>query len=159
MGSDRRPLFRVPPPAIFIFVFLIALWIEAAVYRIWLVPDVQTPRALVFSGGALMLLGAALALWAAVWFRRSQTPIMPYQRATKIVVAGPYGYSRNPMYVGLALIHVGASIALNAAWPILLLPVALMLLYFLVIRAEEAMLAESFGEEYESYRGRVRRWL
>ena len=159
MGSDRRPLFRVPPPAIFIFVFLIALWIEAAVYRIWLVPDVQTPRALVFSGCVLMLLGAVLALWAVGRFRRSHTPIMPYQRATALVVTGPYGYSRNPMYVGLTSMHVGASIALNAAWPILLLPVALVLLYFLVIRAEEAMLAESFGGEYESYRGRVRRWL
>ena len=159
MGSDRRPLLRVPPPAIFIFVFLIALWLEAAVYRIWLVPDVQTPRALVVSGAALMLLGAALALWAAGTFRRSRTPIMPYQRAKALVVTGPYGYSRNPMYVGLTFIHVGGSIVLNAAWPILLLPVALVLLYVLVIRVEEAMLAESFGAEYESYRERVRRWL
>lgn len=157
--SGMRKVFRIPPPATFAVVFLVGLWIEAALYRIWLVDDVETPRWLFLSGAALIVVGSGLALWAMVTFARAQTPIMPYQRASRMVTAGPYGVSRNPMYLGMALVHIGASLMLNAGWPLLLLPVALGLLYVLVIRGEEALMHETFGEEFVAYRGRVRRWF
>ena len=159
MRERHGPAFRVPPPAIFITVFLVALWLEAAVYRVWLVPDVRTPAALVASGVALVVLGVAIAVAGVLAFLRSRTTIMPYKRASSMVVAGPYRFTRNPMYVGMALAHVGGALALNAGWPLLLLPVAMVLLHVLVIRGEERLMAETFGAEYDAYRTRVRRWL
>lgn len=151
--------FRVPPPAIFIVLFLIGLWLEAAVYRVWLVEDVRTPTELLALGGALVVIGVALALWGAAAFRRAHTTILPYQRASSLVVAGPYRFTRNPMYTGMVLAHIGGSLALNAGWPLLLLPVALVLLWVLVIRGEERLMRETFGAAYDDYCRRVRRWL
>ena len=48
---------------------------------------------------------------------------------------------------------------MNSMWPLALLPIVLGLLFLLVIRREEAYLADAFGEQYASYRERVRRWL
>jgi len=63
------------------------------------------------------------------------------------------------MYAGFTLVYVGAAIIMNSMWPLALLPVVLGLLFLLVIRREEAYLADAFGEQYAIYRSRVRRWL
>ena len=159
MSASRRAIIRVPPPAIFAFVFLVALWLEAAIYRIALSPEVDTPTALEVSGAVLVIIGGAFVVWGVFAFWKAKTTIMPYQRAEQLVIAGPYRYSRNPMYGGLTLMYTGGALVLNAGWPLLLLPVAMLLIYVFVIRGEEAMLAESFGEDYDAYRRRVRRWL
>jgi protein-S-isoprenylcysteine O-methyltransferase Ste14 len=63
------------------------------------------------------------------------------------------------MYLGLTVSYIGLSLALNTAWPLILLPVMLWLLVKTVIEVEEAYLASVFGDEYLEYRKRVRRWL
>ena len=63
------------------------------------------------------------------------------------------------MYVGLTTAYAGVAIASNMGWPLLLLPFVLLALVRLVIGKEERYLAGAFGEEYERYRARVRRWL
>jgi protein-S-isoprenylcysteine O-methyltransferase Ste14 len=56
-------------------------------------------------------------------------------------------------------VFVGAGFIKNSMWPLILLPVVLGVLFVLVIRREEAYLADAFGEEYATYRRRVRRWV
>jgi protein-S-isoprenylcysteine O-methyltransferase Ste14 len=63
------------------------------------------------------------------------------------------------MYVGGTLTYIGIAVAMNVAWPLLLLPLVLWALYVTVIREEERYLADAFGEDYASYRKRVRRWI
>jgi protein-S-isoprenylcysteine O-methyltransferase Ste14 len=94
-----------------------------------------------------------------VTFGMEGTPILPLAPARTVVTTGPYRYSRNPIYLGLAIVYGGVTLLLNTLWALLLLPVALVLLYFLVIQAEEKHMRERFGETYEAYRRRVRRWL
>ncbi|MFB6097956.1 MAG: isoprenylcysteine carboxylmethyltransferase family protein [Salinibacter sp.] len=76
----------------------------------------------------------------------------------ELITEGVYQYSRNPIYVGHSIAHVGASLLLNTLWPIVTL---LPLLGYLrrVVRQEEARLEALFGQEYERYREEVRRWL
>ena len=87
------------------------------------------------------------------------TNVDPYHPTTAIVEGGPYAYTRNPLYVGMALIYAGVSARANALPAALLLPVVLHLVDRSVIKREERYLEGKFGDEYLRYKGRVRRWI
>jgi protein-S-isoprenylcysteine O-methyltransferase Ste14 len=72
---------------------------------------------------------------------------------------GPYALSRNPIYLGFAVMYLGFAFVANALWPLLFLPEAIALVYVFAIRREEQYLAREFGDAYAAYRARVRRWL
>lgn len=111
------------------------------------------------AAGALIGAGLLLALWAVLLFRRARTGIPVHHPVTQLVTHGPYRWSRNPIYLGLVLAHVGAAIGLDMAWPVVLLPPAVVALHVLVIRREEALLQRLFGAAYRDYAARVRRWF
>jgi len=109
----------------------------------------------------VLLLGLGVCLAGVLSFRRARTtvnPLMP-QQASALVEAGIYRYSRNPMYLGFAIIL--AAWALVLASPLTLLGVVAFVLYMnrFQIPAEEWALETLFGESFARYRARVRRWL
>lgn len=63
------------------------------------------------------------------------------------------------MYVGLTVAYLGEAGMLKQVWPVVLLPLTIAYLNWIVIPVEEARLHEVFGEEYEQYQARVRRWV
>jgi protein-S-isoprenylcysteine O-methyltransferase Ste14 len=79
-------------------------------------------------------------------------------RPERLVTAYPYTISRNPMYVGWALLHLGAGLIAGSGWIIASLPAAVAWVR-LDIRREERRLAETLGPEYERYRAAVPRYL
>lgn len=91
--------------------------------------------------------------------RRAHTNIDPRQPTTTIVVEGPYRFTRNPIYLSLTLLYSGLTVLFNALSGLLLLPIALIILRRGVIEREERYLERKFGEQYLSYKQRVRRWL
>jgi len=107
-------------------------------------------------GGRLLLgwilagAGVALAASAIALFRRASTSPVPNQPTTALVAQGPYRFTRNPMYVALLA---------NSWWPLVVLPVVLMVIRWRVIAREEAYLERKFGDAYRAYTTRVRRWL
>lgn len=103
---------------------------------------------------ALLLIG-----WSALLFLRAGTPIEPYRDATRLVVAGPYRWSRNPIYLGLLLLLLALWLWLASLTPGVVLPAFVVLLERRIIRHEEAALAARFGAAYTLYKERVRRWL
>ena len=112
-----------------------------------------------YAGLVLMGLAIGLILWAALHFRRLRTAIIPFQPSTALVTSGPYRFTRNPMYLGMALIYVGAALLFDLRWALLLLPLVLLVIQTRVIALEERYLEAKFGDEYRAYRSRVRRWL
>ena len=80
------------------------------------------------------------------------------ERPDKLVLGGPYALSRNPMYLAATLVYVGIALVLNAAWPLLLLPVVLLATHVVVVR-EERSLERRFGNAYRTYKTAVRRYL
>lgn len=98
----------------------------------------------------------ALAFYA-FWSRH--TTIVPIRPATTLVAAGPYRFTRNPMYVGLACLTLGVGLWTNTWWVLLLLVPALVVIDRFVIAREEAYLLRRFGVEYEQYMRQVRRWI
>ena len=78
---------------------------------------------------------------------------------TTIVDAGPYRFTRNPIYLGMVLGLIGLAIAINSLWLLMMLvPFALVIRYGVITR-EEAYLERKFGDVYRRYCARVRRWL
>ena len=71
----------------------------------------------------------------------------------------PYRFTRNPMYLGLVFVTAGLALLANALWPLILLPVVIVILRRAVIDREERYLTAKFGEEYLQYKARVRRWF
>jgi protein-S-isoprenylcysteine O-methyltransferase Ste14 len=147
----------IPPPLLFIVPLLFGIWLHAR--QPW--PIVEMPaRAMTVLGIAAVAAGLVLDLIAVGAFRRRGTTVLPAFRPTSaIVAAGPYRFTRNPMYVGMAIMYVGFSVVINTAWPLVFLPFSVLAVDRYVIRHEERYLAAKFGAEYDRYRQTVRRWL
>jgi protein-S-isoprenylcysteine O-methyltransferase Ste14 len=145
---------KVLPPVY----FLGALVAMAALHYLWPVAQyLSFPRTLI---GLLPLgIGVGLNIAADRQFKRHQTTVKPFQRSSALVTGFPFSLSRNPMYVGLALLLVGIALLLGTVTPWLPAVAFPILLDLRFIRMEERMLAETFGSEWEQYRARVRRWL
>ena len=109
----------------------------------------------------LFVAGLCVMLWAALQFRLQHTTLDPRypSKSTSVVTHGVYRFTRNPMYLGMALMLAGV-----AAWAASLLG-ALITIGFCVyltelqIKPEERFLLQQFGEEFRLYMARVRRWL
>ena len=152
-----NPGVPFPPPILFVGGFGFG----------WLVDRKLRPLALPGIGAnvaepiglALIVVGFALMAWGIVTFHRRGTAVYPNQPASSLVTDGPYRFTRNPMYTGMTVAYLGGSLVVGSLWPIVLLPVVLVLLVRLVVRREEAYLENAFGKNYEVYRATVRRWL
>jgi protein-S-isoprenylcysteine O-methyltransferase Ste14 len=104
-------------------------------------------------GWPLILAGLWLAAWG-MWAAGD----VDLERPDQLVGSGPYAFSRNPMYIASTLVYVGVALVANAAWPLLLLPVVLLVTHIVVVR-EERSLERRFGAAYRSYKTSVRRYL
>lgn len=109
-------------------------------------------------GAALVVLGLALAVAAALEFRRARTTIIPHGMPSAIVTSGVYRISRNPIYLGDALILAGLGLRWDSALALVLVPVFVAVVTARFIVPEEARLRARFGAEFEEWAARVRRW-
>ena len=112
-----------------------------------------------YAGIVIMALALALILWAALLFHRARTGIVPFSPATSLVLGGPYRFTRNPMYLGMAGILLGAAILMGSLSPFAVIPAFMALIAERFIAPEEAMLERAFGRDYLGYKAKVRRWL
>jgi protein-S-isoprenylcysteine O-methyltransferase Ste14 len=148
--KDDNPRVRVPPPLIFLALLMLGLLI-----------DRRTPGsnlqifASVTSGiGGLMLIVVALGL-----FRTNKTSPEPWKAANALVSDGIYRFSRNPMYLGMAILCLSAAFFFGSPSAVALTLVAIAVIDRTVIVREEAYLRRRFGADYLAYCGKVRRWL
>lgn len=156
-SGPAHPGVPFPPPLLFVLGLLGGLLLHRAV-PVALVPGGPAPVG-VAAAWALVGAGVVLLAWAMGTFARARTAIIPNQPASQVVSRGPYRFSRNPMYVALTAMYLGLALWRNTLWPLLLLPAVLWMLQAYVIRREERYLAHAFGDAYDHYRARVRRWL
>jgi protein-S-isoprenylcysteine O-methyltransferase Ste14 len=152
--SEDSPGVVAPPPLIFLGGFALGFLLEA------LLPSVSLTGWLGWGIGVpLALAGAALAISFVRSFRRARTPVDPYATPRALVTAGPYRLTRNPGYLGMALVYAGICFMASALWGLLTLVTVLVVIDRGVVAREERILEKSFGEEYRRYRHRVRRWI
>ena len=111
------------------------------------------------AGAAIVAAGLALALWAAGLFRIARTAIRPFVESTALVTGGIYRLTRNPMYLGMALVLLGVALLLGTLGAFIPIPLFLWQIQRKFVVPEEAFLEGLFGWQYVEYKARVRRWL
>ena len=97
--------------------------------------------------------------WSLFLFGRHETGLLPGQASQALIEEGPYRLSRNPLYVGLLALYLGAALLVASFWALVLFPVAVLLVLWGAIHPEERFLRERFGDPYVAYTRQVRRWL
>ncbi len=152
--GDGSPGVVARPPLIFLGFILAGLAGEA----VW--PSPTLPALLSWPLGLAMgAAGVALVGIAARQFRRAGTTVQTSRASQALVTAGLYRISRNPIYIGLSLIHAGLGIAAGSLWILAMLMPALLVIRLGVIAREERYLEAKFGDDYRRYQTLVRRWL
>lgn len=112
-----------------------------------------------FLGLVPLFAGVGFAFWAEREFKHYGTTVIPFEPSSVLVTTGAFQYTRNPMYVGFILALTGIALLLRSLTPFVVIPVFAVLITAVFIRAEEHMLQEEFGQEFQEYRQKVRRWI
>ena len=158
MARDSAAV-RIFPPA----VPLVTILLGEGLDRLWPLLGEETglPAPLRYGLGGALMIGAllGLGLWSVLVMRRSGQNENPWKPSPSLLERGPFTISRNPMYLQMLLICIGAAVASWNLWTLALTPLSAWLLQRLAIEPEEAYLEEKFGEAYRSYKRRVRRWI
>lgn len=156
MTDAARLPFPLPP-----IIFLIALIIGVGLDILYPLPWFGDVLGDILSGfGWLAALGA-VALWFAAirMMFKARTPLNPVATPTHLLTGGPFGISRNPIYLSLATLVIGIGLITGNVWLIPLAFIAGLVTTKLVIQREEKALAGKFGKKYHDYAKRVRRWI
>ena len=152
--QSLKPATLLPPPLIYA-IALIGAW---ELDKHWRLPF-DFGHASVYVGGFFIALGLTGFAWALAAIWGNHTTVNPYKGASNLVTAGPFRYSRNPIYVSDWLVYSGVTLLIESAWPLLFAPVVWALMRYAVITNEEVHLEAKFGAEYRAYKSRVRRWI
>lgn len=153
--NQERPNVRFPPPLLVIGFILLGLLID----RIAALPDIPIGRDIQGIGFGMMVAAVALIILSLGLFRASGENPEPWTPSKTIIARGPYRHSRNPMYLGMVIIHLGFALWQASMGTLFFAPIVLVILDRLVIVPEEQYLRQTFGAAYHQYCQRVRRWL
>lgn len=152
MKAPTRP--RIVPP-IWLFLTLVLQY----VLRTYAPGPQVVPEGWHVVGVALWVVSVGAVAYSAGLFRRDRTPIHPGRVPEVLIIRGPYRWSRNPIYLAMVVTLIGFAVWLGTAVPFLAVAGFVWIIQSRFVAMEERMLRERFGDEYESYCRRVRRWI
>lgn len=153
MSDEFRKPFAAPPT---IFAVSLVLAIGLGLVAPWAVLPLSVQ----------LILGPALVLAGVQLIRRSMheidavgTTYDPFAQSTALTTSGIYRYTRNPGYLGLAVIQFGLAMLLDNPWIAIAGLAAMLVTTTFVIRLEEEKLSAAFGDDYAAYCKQTRRWV
>ena len=138
------------------------VWLALHLAAVWVVSLVSPPLFGQFgsvAGQVLVAVGLLLMGAAILQMARQRTTVVPRRDPSALLTDGVFSLSRNPIYLGDALILTGAIFWLNAALAVPLIGTFVWLIQTRFIRDEEARLTMAFGPEFDLWAARTRRWL
>lgn len=148
---------KFPPPLVFLGTLLAGLALGGLLGQ---------PRVPILShslqnllGWLAIVLGTGTMMSAVGLFRRAGIEPRPWKATSGLVTDGVYRWTRNPMYLGMALIYAGIALVVDSLVALLLLVPVVLLIQREVIAREEGYLEAKFGQPYRAYRASVRRWI
>ena len=145
---------KIPPP-------ILALIMIAIIYLSSFIVETFTSSYQTALSVLVVFVGLGCALPSFRLFAKNKTTISPFtpSETTALVTAGMYRYSRNPMYLGLVLLNIAATIFFGTWFGIIIVATFIFLLNLLQIISEEEALLDIFCDEYIEYKKKVRRWI
>ncbi len=157
-GCERRSGLELTlPPLALVVIVAVLMWLAS---RATPMLDVSLP-AKYFWAASLALIGALVSLSGVASFRMAKTTVNPTKpgATSSLVVSGIYKYTRNPMYVGFALILLGWAAFQSNLAALALVVVFVAYINRFQIQPEERVLSSLFPHDYPAYRAKVRRWV
>ncbi len=153
--SERKKVGMVlPPPIIFGLAAIVGVTAHLLMLGAFALSGV---RSLV--GGVIIVFSMLIVGVCGRLFIKAGTPVRPVSPTTSVVRSGPYQFSRNPMYVGMAGMLTGLAVLLGSPVVVFMLVIAIVVVHFGVVLPEERYLETRLGEVYVEYKRSVRRWL
>jgi len=138
------------------------VWLAGHLAALWLGRDTGpqvTGRVWDVLGTALIAAGLLLMAGAVAVMVAARTTPIPHQAPAALVTGGPFRVSRNPIYLGDALVLTGAIAWTGAVWGVILVPLFVAIVTRRFIHAEEDRLAAAFGDAFHAWAARTRRWI
>ena len=110
-------------------------------------------------GALALFVSLALIHFSVGLFRKNNEDPNPTTRSDKLITQGIYQYTRNPMYLALVIFQISMGMLLSFVHITLMAIFTLIILHYFVIKREEAYLKIIFGDTYEKYKKKSRRWI
>ncbi|WP_093966940.1 methyltransferase family protein [Actibacterium lipolyticum] len=110
-------------------------------------------------GTALVGAGVLIAVSAILQFFGNRTSVIPRRTPRTLIRTGIYRLTRNPIYLADAMVLGGLILRWDAVLSVVLVPVFMAVIHRRFIKGEEMRIREEFGEAFDAYASRVRRWL
>jgi protein-S-isoprenylcysteine O-methyltransferase Ste14 len=126
-------------------------WVPYVVVAFRPGPNINLEEPLRVGGAALSVLGVALSIWAIVTLGRHYDLVLEVHAGHQLVRTGPFAWVRHPVYTGLAIHFIGACLATGNVLLILGTLLVTFPAFYARARAEEQLLREQFGGEYDRY--------
>lgn len=154
IASTAAPRFRLWPPVSVGAPWLAGYGVEQALW-----PSAALGTWAAVAGWVVLVVFAVWNGWSLALFARGRTGLLPGQVTTRLLTSGPYRLTRNPLYIGMLLLHVGGALVLGSLGALVTLPLAWAGMHWGAVLPEEQYLRTQLGEPYEEYRRRVPRWV
>ncbi len=151
----ERPLWKwIDIPPVWLGLFSLAAWGLAGVGpRFGAGPVPQLLGGLLIGGGVLLIVLAGLAM------SRARTTVIPHLQPSALVTSGVFARSRNPIYLGDALILSGLALRFDGVLALGLVPLFVWVITDRFVRPEEHRLRAAFGPAFDAWAARTRRWV
>ena len=145
---------KIQPPMIFGLLLLLSLFFN------YFLIDLSSKISFLFPIGCLIsMIGIAINMWTMNKYRMYKTSPHPKHQAFKLIVDGPYKFSRNPLYLGTFLMIFGFGLASDLLIICISSILSLILIHFIVVIPEEKYLKSLFKNDFNTYKRKVRRWI
>lgn len=155
-NKEDSPKVYIPPPLFYVLIFLAAVFVQKKVSIDDSLFHLQITK---MAGIIFLFISLFFLVISLLKFFQSKNTLMPIKSASSLQTNGIYSISRNPMYVGLAIVYLGITCLIGNWWNIILFPLLLLVIQEYIIKREEKYLERAFGGKYLDYKNRVRRWL
>ena len=153
-GDEGKGKMKIMPPTLLLFCILIMIPLA------WVWPLATAfPSPFHLIGLIPLTVGLGIATWGSRRFEQVGTTIDTFGEPSHLVTDGLFRHSRNPMYLGFVVVLVGVWITLGALSPLLGVTLFIVVAQRWYIPVEERALSERFGEAFDAYRSKTRRWI
>ena len=156
INKSKGPGVYIPPPLFYVLIFAASLFTQKTIP----ISDTFFHLKITKVAGVIFLIMALFFLVRSLrQFFLTKNTLILIKPASSLQTTGIYAITRNPMYVGLAIVYLGITCFIGNWWNIILFPILLLIVQEYIIKREEKYLELEFGQKYIEYKGEVRRWL